>query len=86
MPVEFVYLCTSESSDLVKWKSKIAEYQLGGTHIFVDKRIVNKLLEMFSGNGFPTYVFINAKGAYKPGAIERPSHHKREDLEKLLTE
>ena len=86
LPVEFVYLCTSESSDLVKWKSKIAEYQLGGTHIFVDKRIVNKLLEMFSGNGFPTYVFINAKGAYKPGAIERPSHHKREYLEKLLTE
>lgn len=71
MPVEFVYLCTSSNSDIEKWKSKIAELQLGGTHIFVDQTIENELMSLFSTSAFPSYVFIDKNGDYKAGAINR---------------
>jgi thiol-disulfide isomerase/thioredoxin len=79
LPIEFVYLCTSEGSTFEKWINKIAEFELNGTHIYVDKKIENELMEMFSGSGFPTYVLINTKGEYKPG-IERPSHLNKHKL------
>jgi thiol-disulfide isomerase/thioredoxin len=84
LPVEFVYLCTSEGSSIEKWKTKIAEFELRGTHIYVAKNIENKLLEMFSGGGFPTYAFINRNGEYKPGAIERVSTLNKEKLAALI--
>lgn len=83
LPVEFVYLCTSEGSTIEKWKTKIAEFELRGTHIYVAKNIESKLLEMFSGGGFPTYAFINRNGEYKPGAIDRVSNVDKEKLAAL---
>jgi thiol-disulfide isomerase/thioredoxin len=79
LPLEFVYLCTSDGSNIEKWKAKIAEFKLSGTHIYVEKSIESELMRMFSGSGFPTYVLINPKGEFKPG-IERPSHLDKEKL------
>jgi|JI10StandDraft_1071094.scaffolds.fasta_scaffold76163_2 thiol-disulfide isomerase/thioredoxin len=85
-PVEFIYLCTSESADFEKWKLLIGEHQLAGTHIFVNKNTLNRLMEMFSGSGFPSYAFIDRHGKFQPGVIHRPSHMTREDLVELLKE
>jgi thiol-disulfide isomerase/thioredoxin len=79
LPIEFVYLCTSEGSDAEKWKTKIAEFELSGTHIYVDKKIMTEFMEMFSWSGFPSYVLINTKGEYKPG-IGRPSNLDKDKL------
>ncbi|UOK41702.1 MULTISPECIES: TlpA family protein disulfide reductase [Flavobacterium] len=79
LPVEFVYLCTSEGSDIEKWQTKIVEFQLSGTHIFVAKEIENELMEMFSASGFPTYILINKEGECKPG-IGRPSSLDKDKL------
>lgn len=80
LPVEFVYICTSEGSDEAKWKSKIAELKIGGTHIFADKSTVTAFMSLFSKSGYPSYMLINTKGQYKPGAITRPSDTDREKL------
>lgn len=83
LPVVFVYLCTSSSSDIEKWKSKIAEFEIGGTHIFVEQDIENKLMTLFSVSGFPSYVFIDKKGDYKAGAIIRMSDLDKNKLTEL---
>jgi len=84
LPVEFVYLCTSSNSSIEKWKAKIAELGIGGTHIFVEQNIENELMNLFSVSGFPSYVFINNKGEYKPGVISRMSYLDKNKLAELI--
>ena len=84
LPIEFIYLCTSESSDTDKWKTKIAEYKLSGTHIFVEKSIESSLMNIFSASGYPTYIFINRDGEYQPGVLKRPSELNKKELAELL--
>lgn len=86
LPIEFVYLCTSESADFDKWKLLIAEHQLVGTHVFVNKNNLNRLMEKFSVSGFPSYVFIDPHGKFQPGVAHRPSEMTREELVELLKE
>lgn len=86
LPIKFVYLCTSNNSNEKKWRSKIAEYDLNGTHIFVDSHIMNELMNLFSVSGFPSYAFIDSYGEYQPGAIDRMSHLSKEKLTKLIEE
>lgn len=86
MPIEFVYLCTSNGSDIEKWKSKIAEYKLSGTHIFLEKSIESTLMGLFSVSGYPSYIFINKEGEYKPGWAKRPSELDKEKLAELIKE
>lgn len=84
LSVEFVYLCTSRGSDLNQWKSKIAEFKIGGTHIFVEQNIESKLMNLFSVSGFPSYVLIDKSGNYVPGAIQRMSHLNKVKLVELI--
>ncbi len=86
LPIEFVYLCTSDGSDLEKWKTKIAEYQLRGTHIFVQKSIESRLMNLFSISGYPGYIYINSKGEYQAGIKARPSQLSKGDLVGLVKE
>lgn len=84
LPIEYIYLCTSKRSNINLWKTKIAELEIGGTHFFVDEGIEIELMNLFSENGFPSYVLINTKGEYKPGAISRMEYLDREKLEDLI--
>ena len=70
LPIVYIYLCTSNNSSIEKWKNKIAELSIPGTHIFVDEKIENELMGMFQAGGFPSYRFIDKNGKYKPGVIK----------------
>ena len=85
-PVEFVYLCTSNGSDLALWKTKISNLKLNGTHLFVESTIIKELMKLFSFNGFPSYAFIDTEGKYIPGAITRMSNLDKEELIKFINE
>lgn len=84
LPIEFIYLCTSSSSSIDKWKSKIAELEVPGTHIFVEDAIENELMKLFSASGFPSIVFIDRNGVYKPGVINRMSMTDKNKLTGLI--
>jgi thiol-disulfide isomerase/thioredoxin len=84
LPLEYIYLCTSSSSSIEKWKNKIAELSISGTHIFVDEKIENELMGMFQASGFPSYRFIDSKGKYKSGAISWMQEMDRVKLRKLV--
>lgn len=84
LSVEFVYLCTTSGVDFDKWKLLIADNELAGIHVLVNKDRVDRLMEMFSVNGFPSYVFIDQNGVFKPGAAKRPSEMTAEIMAELL--
>lgn len=83
-PLEFVYLCSSSGSSIEKWKSKIAELEIGGTHLYVESSIASELMSLFSFTSFPSYAFIDKAGNYKAGAIARMSFLEKEDIKKLI--
>ncbi len=84
LPVEFVYLCTSSGSDLERWKSRIAQFELSGTHIFLEESVATELMSLFSKSGFPSYVLINRAGQYQPGFDQRPSNLTKDTLAELI--
>ncbi len=71
LPIEYVYICTNSLSNIKLWKNKIAGFQLPGTHIFMNEKIVAKLKSDFNnaGSGFPTYVVLDANGKLRINAI-----------------
>jgi hypothetical protein len=71
LPIEFVYLCTSAGTSLDNWITKISVLRQPGIHIFVDEELESEVADLFLKGGFPNYLFINAKGEYKPEAITR---------------
>jgi thiol-disulfide isomerase/thioredoxin len=84
LPVEFVYLCTSEGSTPEKWKAKIAEYGLKGTHVYVSHPIETAFMELFAKNGYPSYIMINSKGKFVPSFDKWPSQLNRELMGKAI--
>jgi thiol-disulfide isomerase/thioredoxin len=85
-PVVFVYLCTSNTSDIQKWEYKIAEIKQPGIHYFIDETLDTELHNIFSLSGYPGYAFINRKGVYQPGAFRRVSELDRSKLVELINQ
>lgn len=81
LPVEFVYLCTSNNSTPEKWKSKIVEHNLKGTHIYVNQVIGTAFMGLFSKSGYPSYILINAKGDFVSSFDKRPSELNKARME-----
>jgi thiol-disulfide isomerase/thioredoxin len=72
LPIEYIYLCTTNNATVDRWKNKIADLLLPGTHIFVDDMIMEKLRTAFNAEGgFPTYVVIDVKGKVNSKAITK---------------
>lgn len=84
LPVTFVYLCTVNGSSESAWKTKLGELQLSGTHYLIDAELDAELSTLFSFNGYPGYAFIDKKGKYQPGAIDRISSVDKKMLTKLV--
>lgn len=84
LPVEFVYLCTIQGSTLERWKAKIAEYGLKGTHIYLSHTIETAFMELFSKNGYPSYILITAKGELVTSFDRWPSQLTRELMSKAI--
>jgi thiol-disulfide isomerase/thioredoxin len=73
LPIVFIYLCTDYNTSLNNWITKVSVLRQPGIHIFVDDSLESEVAQSFSKGGFPNYLFINAKGEYKPKAITRLS-------------
>lgn len=73
LPIEFIYLWTDNNTSMNNWITKISYLKQPGTHILVDDKLESEVAQSFSKGGFPNYLFINAKGEYKPKAVERLS-------------
>lgn len=80
--VEFVYLCTSASSNEEKWKTQVAQLGIPGIHIFVDSKLNKQLLDTLSLSGaVPATVFFNKQGDYQPNAF--PHHNTPENVREI---
>lgn len=84
LPVEFVYICTSQGSDEDQWKNKIAELQVPGIHLYIDAKLANELMVFFKKHGYPSYVCIDQQGQIKADLINWMNTTKLEDIKKLI--
>jgi len=82
LPVKFIYLCTSKDSNIDTWKSRIADLRLTGTHIFVDQKLMQKLMNLLGKSGYPGYVLINSSGQLAKEEIRDISMVSIDDLRK----
>jgi thiol-disulfide isomerase/thioredoxin len=73
LPVEFVYMCTDNRTNMNDWITKISMLKQPGIHLYVDDNLESKVAQPFLKGGFPNYLLINARGEYKPDAITRLS-------------
>jgi thiol-disulfide isomerase/thioredoxin len=84
LPLEFVYICTSEGTDLETWKRRIVDYELKGTHIFLERSTAFALLESLSFSGYPSYFILNTRGEYVSMNNQRPSRLSKQTLSQLI--
>lgn len=85
LPVEYIYLCTSSSSNETLWKNKVAELEIPGTHIFIADKIVSELKKTLDASGgFPAYVLIDNRGKIHPKRINGIGEVDRDVLMELV--
>jgi len=84
LPVEVVYLCVADGSSEEKWKKKVAELELKGNHIFLNRKLSGELMSHFKFQGYPSYAFIDKDGNIDLDYILRISRIDVEDLKKKL--
>jgi len=79
LPVEYVYLCTTSSSDETTWKNKIGILKPSGTHIFINEALESAFRKkMNAEGGYPTYIVIDQKGNVHTDRISFMSELSRE--------
>ncbi|HEY5328232.1 MAG TPA: TlpA family protein disulfide reductase [Mucilaginibacter sp.] len=86
MPVKFIYLCTAQGSNIDLWKNTIADLRQTGTYIFVNQKLMQKLMVLFGKSGFPSYLLINSSGQLAKEDIKSISTVTIDDLRKWTNE
>jgi len=85
LPIDYVYLCTTNGSNIDLWKKKVAEMQVSGTHVFIDEKVLAKLRATLGAEGgFPTYVVIDSNGKVNSKSITHMGSLNRESLKKVV--
>jgi len=82
--IEFIFLCIDSEYD--KWKASLDEFQIGGTHYFLNPSESSALRKTLNISGIPHYVVINKEGIItKEGFEIRPSNpDAEEEIKKLM--
>lgn len=84
LPIEYIYLCTTGSSNIDLWKKKVAEMQIPGTHIFISEKVLAQLRTVLNAEGgYPTYIAIDINGKVDSKVISRMEDLNRETLKKV---
>ena len=73
LPLEFVYICTNDMSNVETWENQIMETESKGIHIFIENELANSLLETFNKVGYPSYLLFDKNNKYHPNIIHRIS-------------
>jgi thiol-disulfide isomerase/thioredoxin len=60
VPIQFVYLCTSNSTNEANWKTKIIQLKQPGIHIFVEDSLIKRLMERLQISGYPGYILFKS--------------------------
>ncbi|NRF41784.1 TlpA disulfide reductase family protein [Pedobacter foliorum] len=84
LAIEYVYLCTTDGSNIDVWKNRVADLQIPGTHIFVNEKIIAQLKTAFNAeSGFPSYVVVDVNGKVNPKVITRMEMLDRDSIKKV---
>jgi thiol-disulfide isomerase/thioredoxin len=85
LPIEFIYICSDYRTSIDNWITKISILKQPGIHIFADDAIIREMWKLFPvGGGFPSYIYIDANGQFKPDAIPLNSSTTTDRLSGLI--
>jgi thiol-disulfide isomerase/thioredoxin len=79
--IEFVSISIDVAKDHEKWKSFVAEKQLGGVQLFADKDWNSDFIKAYGIKGIPRFILIDPSGKIVKADAPRPSSP---DLQKTL--
>ena len=79
--IEFVSISIDVAKDHEKWKSFVAEKQLGGVQLFADKDWNSDFIKAYGVTGIPIFILIDPSGKIVKADAPRPSSP---DLQKTL--
>jgi thiol-disulfide isomerase/thioredoxin len=79
--IEFVSISIDVAKDHEKWKSFVAEKQLGGVQLFADKDWNSDFIKAYGVTGIPRFILIDPSGKIVKADAPRPSSP---DLQKTL--
>lgn len=68
--VSVVYLCVEDSRSIPeKWEDRIAEHEVTGNHIFLNRKLSKQVMNLFQVSSYPSYIFIDKKGNFNTDFI-----------------
>lgn len=83
--IVFVSISIDAANDFEKWKSFVAEKNLGGVQLFADNDWNSEFIKSYNVTGIPRFILIDPKGKVVKGSASRPSDPElRKELDKLL--
>lgn len=83
--IAFVSISVDTQKDFEKWKTFVAEKNLGGVQLFADKDWSSDFIKSFEINSIPRFILIDPNGKVVQADASRPSSPQlKEDLDKLL--
>ena len=74
--IEFVSLSVDKAADHDKWKTMIAEKELGGIQVFADKSWESDFVQDYLIKGIPRFIIIDPQGNIVSSNAPRPSSPK----------
>ncbi len=83
IPVKFVYICTNNSTNEQAWMNKIMELKQPGIHLFVEDKLVRKLMDILQVTGYPSYLVFKRNSAQSE-KLENIKELKKNHLLKFL--
>ncbi|WP_242158861.1 redoxin family protein [Aestuariivivens sediminis] len=78
--IAFVSISIDKASDHDKWKTMVAEKELGGIQLFADKDWNSDFVKNYQISGIPRFILINPEGQIISANAPRPSDPKLIDL------
>lgn len=74
MGVEVIYLCSSDRGTIETWKKQISKMEMGpAQHIFLSDALSKAIMTNYNLLGYPSHIFLNKDGKYKPDVVNRIS-------------
>lgn len=74
--IQFVSISIDVEKDYEKWKTMIAEKELGGIQLMADNNWQSKFVQDYAINGIPRFILIDADGKIVSADAPRPSDPK----------
>ncbi len=74
LPIEMVYLCSSDDTSQEQWLRELSLFPRDGTHIFLSDSQSYEIMDYFGIRNYPSYLYVDTKRNLHPHLLKNLSH------------